>query len=203
MMANSDLPTPLPTTADSVSGLHITTPNPSGHTIQHHGNVPSTHPPVLSTSSLNTSSSGSSDSDSDGDSPSTGLVLAIIVIIAVVAVVLLVITTAVAVHFYKKNSALQRQLPVFCDPVAVNNEAFNPLPNAESHYELASIEQRQVYDDANELHRASQAAEQHTSDHIEQPHAQSTYDEVSDALTFNVVGGLAVTLYNDGSNSLA
>ena len=42
-----------------------------------------------------------------------------------------------------------------------------------------------------------------TYDEIEQPRADSHYDEVTDALTFNVAGGVATTLYNDGSNSLA
>jgi hypothetical protein len=87
--------------------------------------------------------------------------------------------------------------------VTVNNEAVDPLPNAESHYELASIGQQQLYDDANEFRRASQTAQQHTYDKVEQPHTESTYDEVEDALTFNVRGGAATTLYNDGSNSLA
>ena len=45
--------------------------------------------------------------------------------------------------------------------------------------------------------------EQHTYDEVEQPRGESTYAEVEDALTFNVRGGAATTLYNDGSNTMA
>ena len=45
-----------------------------------------------------------------------------------------------------------------------------------------------MHDDASELRRNSQA----TYDEIEQPRADSHYDDVTDALTFNVSGGVSL-----------
>ena len=109
-----------------------------------------------------------------------------------VAGVLVLVATGTFIYFCKSNRALERQPPVFHDPaITGHNEAFDPAPHADSAYAMPSSEQQQWYDDANELRRASQSTEHHT------------YDQVEDALVFNVAGGMAITLYNDGSNSLA